>query len=124
MPFDEELFSLSMDFSSSPELPALKKRFEGWHICKDKATAAAFGYLAAMEEIKKEKKFFSIYDKVLEQVVDDKGDPGMRTDQIMTAIYYWLDNLCEGEGYEEDCYLRELLSDWFDSFIVRRKKES
>ena len=120
MPFDEELFSLSMDFANSPELPKLKERFEGWHICKDHATAAAFGYLAAMEEVKKEKKFTSIYDKVLEQVEDDKGDPGMRTDAIMTNVYYWLDSLLADNDYEENDHTRVLISDLFDSFIVRR----
>jgi hypothetical protein len=115
-----ELLALAMDFSSNPELAKLKERFKDWSDCNDKATAAAFGYLAAMEEIKKEKKFMSIYDEVLEQVEDDRGDPCMRTDAIMTNVYYWLDGLLAGEGYDKENYIRALISDWFDSFIVRR----
>ena len=119
-----ELLALAMDFANSPELPKLKERFKDWSDCNDKATAAAFGYLAAMEEVKKEKKFTSIYDKVLEQVEDDRGDPRMRTDQNMTNIYYWLDGLLAGEGYDEKNCIRALIGDWFDSFIVRPKEES
>lgn len=120
MLFDEELFALSMDFSNSPELPKLKERFKGWDICKDKATAAAFGYLAAMEEMKKEPEPRSIYDKVLELVEDDKADPMIRTDTIMTEIYYWLDNLLDKEGYENNEGVREVISNFFDIFIIRR----
>ena len=120
MPFDEELFALSMDFANSPELPKLKERFKGWHICKDHATAAAFGYLAAMEEMKKGPEPCSIYDKVLELVEDDKADPMLRTDQLMTEIYYWLDKHLEEEGYDEKNYIRALISEWFDLYIVRR----
>jgi hypothetical protein len=56
MTFDEELFNLAVDFASSPELPGLKKRFVGFAACSDHATAAAFGYLAAMKDVEEQEK--------------------------------------------------------------------
>jgi hypothetical protein len=51
----EELCRLATKYAlcpemSEPSLSELKKRFAGFEWCADKATAAAFGYYAAMEE--------------------------------------------------------------------------
>ena len=115
-----ELLALAMDFSSSPELAKLKERFKDWSDCNDKATAAAFGYLAAIAETKAHEKYTSIYDKILEEVENDREDPAIRTEQIMTEIYYWLDSLLADNNYEETDQARVLISDLFDPFITRR----
>lgn len=91
---------------------------------KNKSVAAALGYLVAMEDKKEEER--SIYDKVLEQVEDDHGDPAIRTDKIMTEIYYWLDKELEEEGFEQtDSHssgqARDCIWQIFDPFIVKRQ---
>lgn len=120
MSFDEELFALAMDFSSSPELPVLKQRFKGFEACKDMATAAAFGYLAAMKDVEEQekKKKGTIYDTVCEAVEDDAIDAMIRTDAIFTAIYKWLDDILDADGYDEDAYLRKLIAAKFETYIV------
>ena len=120
MTFDEELFGLAMDFASSPELPALKKRFAGFAACNDHATAAAFGYLAAMKDAEEQekKKKGTIYDTVCEAVEDDAIDAMIRTDAIFTAIYKWLDDTFDADGYGKESYLRKLIAAKFETYIA------
>jgi hypothetical protein len=116
MLFNEELFALSIDHATSAELPALKKRFEGFDICKDKATAAAFGYLAAMRDAEREENEEqpSVYDKVC-AVMDKLDDPDewMRspdewmtsedaTETVFALIYLWLKQELIEEGLARD----------------------
>ena len=79
-----------------------------------KAGAAALGYLIAMEE----KKNTNIYDAVLEQVENNGEDSCIRTEVIFGAIYKWLDQKLEGEGYQEGGGVREALHEAFDIYMV------
>jgi hypothetical protein len=122
MLFNEELFALSIDHATSAELPALKKRFEGFDICKDKATAAAFGYLAAMRDAEREEEEEqpSIYDKVC-AVMDKLDDPDEwttsedATEIVFALIYLWLKEELIEEGLSGDFV--ELLDRKFKSFV-------
>jgi len=120
MTFDEELFGLAMDFANSPEFPALKMRFVGFAACNDHATAAAFGYLAAMKDVEEQekKKKGTIYDTVCEAMEDDAIDAMIRTDAIFTAIYKWLDDILDADGYGKESYLRKLIAAKFETYIV------
>jgi hypothetical protein len=121
MPFHEELFALAMDHGASAELPALKKRFEGFSICKDKATAAAFGYLAAVSDQKKEdEEGPSIYDKVcavMDRLVDadERMTSEDATETIFALIYLWLKEELVKEGLSGDFI--ELLGRKFQAFV-------
>ncbi len=120
MTCDKELFDLAMDFANSPEFPALKRRFAGFAACNDHATAAAFGYCAAMKDAEEQetRKKETIYDTVCEAVEDDAIDAMIRTDAIFTAIYKWLDDTFEADGYGKEAYLRKLLAAKFETYIV------
>ena len=105
MPFNEELFALSMDHATSPELPALKRRFEGFDICKDKATAAAFGYLAAMRDAENKNKAEepSIYDRIaatIDQAVLKINGAEETVDLVMGLVWQWLRQKLEEEDYD------------------------
>lgn len=123
MPFDEELFVLAIDHGSSPELSSLKKRFEGFSICKDHATAAAFGYLAAMRDQEKEEEDEedpSIYDKVcavMDKLID--RDEWMTaedaTETVLGLVYLWLKEELVEEGLSGDFI--ELLGKKFKPFV-------
>jgi len=104
----DELFCLSMDYASSPELPALKKRFEGFSACKDKATAAAFGYLAAMQDAtmseEEEEEEITVFDEicvVMDQLLDKEGFSCTEeaADLTMGLIYNWLHDQFVEEGF-------------------------
>jgi hypothetical protein len=121
MPFDEELFALAMDHASDAELPALKKRFEGFDICKDKATAAAFGYLAALRDQEKEDEEGPfIYDKVC-AVMDKLDDPDEwmtsedATETVFALVYLWLKEELIEEGLSGDFIT--LLGNKFKAFV-------
>lgn len=108
MLFNEELFALSIDHATSAELPVLKKRFEGFDICKDKATAAAFGYLAALRDKEKENEEGPfIYDKIC-AVMDKLSDPDEwmtsedATETVFALIYLWLKQELIEEGLSGD----------------------
>jgi hypothetical protein len=94
----------------------LKERMEMCEHATSKAGAAALGYLIAMEE--KEKESRNIYDVVLEQVENNGKDGCVRTDAIFAAIYKWLDQKLEGEGYLEDGGVRSTLLEAFDIYMV------
>jgi len=101
MSFDEELFSLAMDFANSPELPVLKKRFKGFEACKDMATAAAFGYLAAMKDAEKKEEGPCIFDQlcaVFDQHLENDLSSEESVEIVMGLIYNWLNK----EFIEED----------------------
>lgn len=121
MPFDEELFALAMDHSTGSELAELKKRFSGFSICKDHATAAAFGYLAAMRDQEKEDgEGPSIYDKVY-AVMDELDDPDKwttsedATETVFALIYLWLKEEFIEEGLSGDFIT--LLGNKFKTFV-------
>jgi len=101
MSFDEELFGLAMDFANSPELPVLKKRFKGFEACKDMATAAAFGYLAAMKDAEKKEEGPCIFDQlcaVFDQRLENDLSSEESVEIVMGLIYNWLNK----EFIEED----------------------
>ena len=101
MPFDEELFGLAMDFANSPELPVLKKRFKGFEACKDMATAAAFGYLAAMKDAEKKEEGPCIFDQlcaVFDRYLENDLSSEESVEIAMGLVYNWLNK----EFIEED----------------------
>jgi len=89
-----ELLSLAMDYASgenAEKLKQLQERFEGFSICKSKATAAAFGYLLAQQEKEKEEEI--IYDQlcaVLDAWKESEDSVEEQADLIMGLIYIWL----------------------------------
>ena len=104
MSFDEELFGLAMDFANSPELPVLKKRFKGFEACKDMATAAAFGYLAAMKDAEKKEEGPCIFDQlcaVFDQFLEDDNQITSEesVEIAMGLIYNWLNKEFIEEGF-------------------------
>jgi hypothetical protein len=124
MPFDEELFALAMDHSSSPELPALKKRFAGFSICKDMATAAAFGYLAAMRDAEKqeekEEEEMTVFDQVCAVMDDLLEEDGCScteeaVDLTMGIIYNWLHERFVEEGFSGPVF--DTLAESFGPFV-------
>jgi hypothetical protein len=120
VPFDEELFGLAMDFSSSPELPVLRKRFEGFAICKDHATAAAFGYLAAMKDAEAKEEEPTIADSVcaiIEQVMEGEMDSEYAGDLIMGLVYKWLHKELRKDDWNEDDYIFTLIKSLFMPFV-------
>ena len=101
MSFDEELFGLAMDFANSPELPVLKQRFKGFSMCKDHATAAAFGYLAAMKDAEKKEEGPCIFDQlcaVFDQHLQNDLSSEESVEIVMGLVYNWLNK----EFIEED----------------------
>jgi hypothetical protein len=94
----------------------LKERMEMCEHATSKAGAAALGYLIAMEE--KEAENQDIYDFVREQVENDGENSYCRTDTIFTAIYKWLDEKFDDEGYPKDGGTRETLHEAFDIYMV------
>ena len=102
MTFDEELFVLAMDFANSPELPVLKKRFKGFEACKDMATAAAFGYLAAMKDAEKKEEGPCIFDQlcaVFDQRLENDLSSEESVEIVMGLIYNWLNKEFIEEGF-------------------------
>jgi hypothetical protein len=104
MSFDEELFGLAMDFSSSPELPMLKQRFKGFEACKDMATAAAFGYLAAMKDAEKKEEGPCIFDMlctVFDQFLEENNHTTSEesTEIALGLVYNWLNKEFIEEGF-------------------------
>ena len=101
MTFDEELFGLAVDFANSPELPVLKKRFKGFEACKDMATAAAFGYLAAMKDAEKKEEGPCIFDQlcaVFDRYLENDLSSEESVEIVMGLVYNWLNK----EFIEED----------------------
>jgi len=120
MSFDEELFGLAVDFASSPELPVLKQRFEGFSICKDHATAAAFGYLAAMKDAEAKEEEPTIADSVyavVEQAMEGEMDSEYAGDLIMGLVYKWLHKELGKDDWNEDDYIFTLIKSLFMPFV-------
>ena len=104
MSFNEELFGLAMDFANSPELPVLKKRFKGFEACKDMATAAAFGYLAAMKDAEKKEEGPCIFDQlcaVFDQFLEEDNHTTSEesVEIAMGLVYNWLNKEFIEEGF-------------------------
>jgi hypothetical protein len=120
MPYDEELFGLAMDFAYSPELATLKKRFEGFGACKDHATAAAFGYLAAMKDAEAKEEGTTIGDSVyttIEQAMEGKMDAEYASELIMALVYKWLHKEMNKDGWDDDDYAITSIKSLFAPFV-------
>jgi hypothetical protein len=120
VPYDEELFGLAMDFSSSPELPVLRKRFEGFAICKDHATAAAFGYLAAMKDAEAKEEEPAIGDSVytaIEEAMEGETDAEYAGELIMGLVYKWLYQELKKDDWNEDDYIFTLIKSLFEPYV-------
>jgi hypothetical protein len=120
VPFDEELFGLAMDFANSPELPTLKKRFEGFGACKDMPTAAAFGYLAAMKDAEEKEEEPSIGDCVyvtIEQAMEGEMDAAYASELIMGLVYTWLHKEMNKDGCDDDGYAITTIKSLFAPFV-------
>jgi hypothetical protein len=120
MVFDEELFGLAMDFTHSPELPALKKRFSGFEACKDMATAAAFGYLAAMKDAEAKEEGPTIGETVratIEEAMEGQVDAEDASQLVMAFVYKWLHKELNKDGYEDDDYTITCIKSWFAPFM-------
>jgi len=117
MSFSNELFPLALDYASSPLLAELKKRFTDFDHCHDKATAAAFGYLAALREKEEEECPDSIFDKLCE-VMDDVGGHKIcseeATEMVMGIIYQWLHISMGKEGFVA---MTDYLTDKFSIYL-------
>jgi hypothetical protein len=100
---------------SEPSLSELKERFASFEWCANKATAAAFGYYAAMEEINGKKTITkSIHEQcssVVEEAQDTIIDPLEATDRILTLVCHWL----REEMPEEQ---RARLDGLFEPFLI------
>jgi len=100
---------------SEPSLSQLKERFAGFEWCADKATAAAFGYYAAMEEFNGKKTITKgIHEQcssVVEQAQEKAIDSLEATDRILTLVYHWL----REEMVEEEF---GLFDDLFQPFLI------
>lgn len=103
---------------TEPSLSELKKRFAGFEWCADKATAAAFGYYAAMEGFNGKKTTTkSIHDQcssVVEEAQARTIDSWGATDRILTLVYHWL---CEEMSEEE----YGLFDNLFQPFLIDEK---
>ena len=120
MPYDEELFGLAMDFANSPELPTLKKRFEGFGACKDHATAAAFGYLAAMKDAEAKEEEPTIGDSVyivIEEAMEGETDAEYAGELIMGLVYQWLHKEMNKDGWDDDDYAITTIKSLFAPFV-------
>jgi len=120
MSFDEELFGLAIDFSSSPELPVLKQRFKGFEACKDMATAAAFGYLAAMKDAEKKEEGPCIFDQictVFDQFLEENNHTTSEesVEITMGLVYNWLNKEFIEEGFPD--VVIDTLAEKFASYV-------
>ena len=116
----EELCRLATKYAlcpemSEPSLSELKKRFAGFEWCADKATAAAFGYYAAMEEINGKKTITKGIHEQCSSVVEEAQTKAIdsleATDRILTLVYHWL----REEMAEEEF---GLFDDLFQPFLI------
>lgn len=96
----DELCRLATKYALCPEmaepsLAELKKRFASFEWCGDKATAAAFGYYAAMEEFNGGKTITKdIYEQcaeVVEDALSGEVNCSEALDRLFTLVYHWLD---------------------------------
>lgn len=108
-----------------PTLKELKERFAMFDWCKDKASAAAFGYYAALEEFngKEEKEDDkSIIDNVrvaLGHAQDTLEDPMDTMEVIMGIVYTWLIEELD-KSYAttfEDIWMEEFLKELFSPYV-------
>jgi hypothetical protein len=121
VPYDEELFGLAMDFAYSPELATLKKRFEGFGACKDHATAAAFGYLAAMKDAQAKEEGPTIGDQVvvaIEEAMEGETDAEYAGEMIMALVYQWLHKEMNEDGWDDDDYAITTIKSLFAPFVT------
>ena len=102
---------------AEPSLASLKKRFAGFEWCADKATAAAFGYYAAMEEINGKKTITKGIHEQCSSVVDEAQSKAIdsleATDRILTLVHNWL-----SEEMMEDAKQLEQLDLLFEPFLI------
>ena len=100
---------------AEPSLAPLKERFAGFEWCADKATAAAFGYYAAMEEFNGKKTITKGIHEQCSSVVDEAQAKAMdsleATDRILTLVYHWLREEMSEEEFG-------LFDDLFQPFLI------
>lgn len=120
----EELCRLATQYAlcpemSEPSLSELKKRFAGFEWCADKATAAAFGYYAAMEEFNGKKTITKDIHEQCSSVVEEAQvkaiDSLEATDRILTLVHHWL-----SEEMMEDAEQLKQLDLLFEPFLISR----
>ena len=79
---------------AEPSLSSLKERFAGFEWCNDKATAAAFGYYAAMEEFNGKKTITKGIHEQCTSVIDEalvgEIDALEAADRVLTLVHRWL----------------------------------
>ena len=108
-----------------PTIGELKERFAMFDWCKDKASAAAFGYYAALEEFngkEKEDDEPSIGDRIVatityaHQVLED---PSETMELVMGSVYNWLtEELGKSNppGFA-DLWTEDFLKDRFSPYV-------
>ena len=79
-----------------------------------KAGAAALGYLIAMEE----KGNDNCPWEVVKDLIDAKMDSATTTDEIMTVMYKWIDKVIEDEHINNGEYVRGILNEAFEPYII------
>jgi hypothetical protein len=111
----QRLFSMALDYAegaNKTKLEAAKEKLAVLEGCVDKTTAAAFGYLLAMEE--KPEEGPTIYDRVhavVENTFWKELDKEEACDLIFGLIYHWLNDEFSNNGYNE--YVLSFLKEQF-----------
>lgn len=99
----QRLFSMALDYSegmNKTKLETIKEKLAALEGCADKTTAAAFGYLLAMEE--KPEEVPTIYDRVhtvVENTYWKELEKEEACDLIFGLIYHWLHDEFIEQGY-------------------------
>jgi hypothetical protein len=108
----------------APTLKELKERFAMFDWCKDKASAAAFGYYAALEEFngREKEEEPSIGDRlvaVVENAQETLEQPEETVELIMGLVYTWLKDeldVSNAPGFT-DMWLEEFLKNRFELYV-------
>lgn len=101
---------------SSERFSELKELLAMCEHAKDKTTAAALGYLIAMEENERE-ELFNIYDAV-EATVGQVGDNLLKADEAASIIFGLIYNWTREAMVKEDMHdAAGLLDELFDAYL-------
>jgi hypothetical protein len=113
-----------------PTLKELKERFAMFDWCKDKASAAAFGYYAALEEFngKEEEDDEPVIGDLICAIVsraqDSLEDSTETMELIMGNVYNWLVKELEGINFpgfvdmEVEAFLKEQFSPYVKPGVI------
>lgn len=116
----QRLFSMALDYAegvNKTKLEAIKKELVALENCSDKITAAAFGYLLAMEE--KPEEGPGIYDRVytvVENTFWKELEREEACDLIFGLIYHWLLDEFKEHGYGG--HIIDFLKEKFSPYLV------